>query len=36
MKFGKYGVFTYTDVMGPADLAVLAQRVEALGYSTLW
>ena len=36
MKFGKYGVFTFTDVMGPADLAALAQRVEALGYSTLW
>ncbi|MGE3774616.1 MAG: TIGR03620 family F420-dependent LLM class oxidoreductase [Gammaproteobacteria bacterium] len=36
MKFGKYGVFTFTDVLGPADLAELAQRVEALGYSTLW
>lgn len=36
MKFGKYGVFTFTDVMGPADLAELARRVEALGYSTLW
>ena len=36
MKFGKFGVFTFTDVMGPADLADLARRVEALGYSTLW
>jgi len=36
MKFGKYGVFTFTDVLGPAELAELAQRVEALGYSTLW
>ena len=23
MKFGKYGVFTFTDVLGPADLAEL-------------
>lgn len=36
MKFGKYGVFTFTDALGPAELAELAQRVEALGYSTLW
>lgn len=36
MKFGKYGVFTFTDVMDAAQLAELAERTEALGYSTLW
>jgi len=36
MKFGQYGVFTFTDIMGPAELAELARRVEELGYSTLW
>jgi len=36
MKFGKYGVFTFTDIMSPAELADLATRLEALGYSTLW
>jgi len=36
MKFGKYGVFTFTDILGAADLAELARRVEGLGYSTLW
>ena len=36
MKFGKYGVFTFTDIMNGAQLAELAGRVEALGYSTLW
>lgn len=36
MKFGKLGVFTFTDLMNPAELAELATRVEALGYSTLW
>ena len=36
MKFGKLGVFTFTDIMNPAQLAELATRVESLGYSTLW
>ena len=36
MEFGKYGVFAVTDVMDAAGLAELAQRVESLGYSTLW
>jgi len=36
MKFGKYGVFTFTDAMDAAQLGELARRVEALGYSTLW
>ena len=36
MKFGKYGVFTFTDVLDSTQLADLAQRIEALGYSTLW
>jgi probable F420-dependent oxidoreductase len=36
MKFGKLGVFTFTDAMQGPALADLARRVEALGYSTLW
>ena len=36
MKFGKYGVFQFTDLMNGAQLAELASRVESLGYSTLW
>ncbi|MBS0612474.1 MAG: TIGR03620 family F420-dependent LLM class oxidoreductase [Proteobacteria bacterium] len=36
MKFGRLGVFTFTDTMNAAQLADLAQRVEGLGYSTLW
>jgi probable F420-dependent oxidoreductase len=36
MKFGKLGVFTFTDGMDAPALAELARRVEALGYSTLW
>jgi len=36
MKFGKYGVFTFTDVMDAAQCAELAEGVEKLGYSTLW
>lgn len=36
MKFGKFGVFTFTDIMDPGQLSDLAKRVEALGYSTLW
>jgi probable F420-dependent oxidoreductase len=36
MKFGKLGVFTFTDAMDATQLADLATRVEGLGYSTLW
>ncbi|MGD9600790.1 MAG: TIGR03620 family F420-dependent LLM class oxidoreductase [Gammaproteobacteria bacterium] len=36
MRFGKLGVFTFTDTMSPQELAELATRLEALGYSTLW
>ena len=36
MKFGKFGVFTFTDVLDATQLADLAKRVEELGYSTLW
>ena len=36
MKFGKYGVFTFTAVMDGAQLKELAGRVESLGYSALW
>lgn len=36
MKFGKFGVFTFTDMMDAGQLADLAKRVEELGYSTLW
>jgi probable F420-dependent oxidoreductase len=36
MKFGKYGVFTFTDILDSVQLTDLAQRVERLGYSTLW
>ncbi|MEX2481621.1 MAG: TIGR03620 family F420-dependent LLM class oxidoreductase [Gammaproteobacteria bacterium] len=36
MKFGKYGVFTFTDPLDGTQLAELAERVEALGYAALW
>lgn len=36
MKFGKFGVFTNTDILDAAQLADLAKRTEGLGYSTLW
>jgi alkanesulfonate monooxygenase SsuD/methylene tetrahydromethanopterin reductase-like flavin-dependent oxidoreductase (luciferase family) len=36
MKFGKFGVFTNTDILDAAQLADLAKRTEELGYSTLW
>ncbi len=36
MKFGQYGVFTFTDVLDAGQLAECVKRVEALGYSTLW
>ena len=36
MKFGKYGVFCFTDTLDREQCSELAQRVEELGYSTLW
>jgi probable F420-dependent oxidoreductase len=36
MNLGKYGVFTFTDMLGASELSELAKRVEDLGYSTLW
>lgn len=36
MKFGKFGVFTFTDVLDGAGLEECARRVEELGYHTLW
>ena len=36
MNLGKYGVFTFTDMLGAPELSELAKRVEDLGYSTLW
>lgn len=36
MHFGRYGVFTFTHDLDSHSLAECAQRVEALGYSTLW
>ena len=36
MKFGKFGVFTFTDLMDASQCAELAKSVEKMGYSTLW
>ncbi|MDC1127585.1 TIGR03620 family F420-dependent LLM class oxidoreductase [Gammaproteobacteria bacterium] len=36
MELGKYGVFTFTDILDEEALSELARRVEGLGYSTLW
>jgi len=36
MKFGKFGVFGFADMLDAAQLVELAKRVEELGYSTLW
>ena len=36
MKFGKVGVFAFTDALAAPALAAYAQGVERLGYSTLW
>ena len=36
MKFGQYGVFTFTDIMNGAQLTELCAQIEDLGYSTLW
>ena len=36
MKFGKMGVFFFTDALDAKGSAELAQRVEEMGYSSLW
>ncbi|MEC9248710.1 MAG: TIGR03620 family F420-dependent LLM class oxidoreductase [Pseudomonadota bacterium] len=36
MKFGKYGVFAFTDQLDAKGLSELCSRSEELGYSTLW
>ncbi len=36
MDFGKLGAFMYADPCGPDELAESAQRIERLGYTTLW
>ncbi|MFT4585808.1 MAG: putative F420-dependent oxidoreductase [Gammaproteobacteria bacterium] len=36
MDFGKFGVFMYADALGPVEIAESAQRIEKLGYTTLW
>jgi Luciferase-like monooxygenase len=36
MDLGKWGVFAFTDVLTPAQLAELAQRTEQLDYTALW
>jgi hypothetical protein len=36
MDLGKWGVFSFTDVLTPAQVTELAQRTEQLGYTALW
>lgn len=36
MQLGRLGVWTFLDLMPAAEAAAFVQRVEALGYSTLW
>ena len=36
MKFGKYGVFAFTDPLDQRGLSELCKRSEEMGYSTLW
>jgi probable F420-dependent oxidoreductase len=36
MQLGRLGVWTFLDLMSAAEAAAFVQRVEALGYSTLW
>jgi probable F420-dependent oxidoreductase len=36
MQLGRLGVWTFLDLMSAADAAAFVQRIEALGYSTLW
>ncbi|HIF11169.1 MAG TPA: LLM class flavin-dependent oxidoreductase, partial [Sneathiellales bacterium] len=36
MELGSHGVFSMTDSLSGGQLVELVQRIEALGYSTLW
>lgn len=36
MELGKLGVFAFTDILSPDQLAEMARRVEDLGYSAVW
>ncbi len=36
MKFGKFGVFTFTDALDARQCAELARTVDDFGYSNLW
>ncbi|HSQ00220.1 MAG TPA: TIGR03620 family F420-dependent LLM class oxidoreductase [Candidatus Dormibacteraeota bacterium] len=36
MQLGRLGVWTFLDLMSGGEAAAFTQRVEALGYSTLW
>ena len=36
MQLGRLGVWTFLDLMSAAEAAAFAQRIESLGYSTLW
>ncbi|MDX2170825.1 MAG: TIGR03620 family F420-dependent LLM class oxidoreductase [Deltaproteobacteria bacterium] len=36
MQLGRLGVWTFLDLMSAADAATFCQRIEALGYTTLW
>ena len=36
MHLGRLGVWTFLDLMNAGEAAAFTQRVEALGYSTLW
>ena len=36
MNLGKLGVWYFFDAMSSTDAATTAQRIESLGYSTLW
>ena len=36
MELGRLGVWTFLDLMSAGEAAAFVQRVEALGYSTLW
>ena len=36
MKLGKLGVWYFFDAMSSSEAATTAQKIESLGYSTLW
>jgi probable F420-dependent oxidoreductase len=36
MELGRLGVWTFLDLMSAVEAATFAQRIESLGYSTLW